>query len=95
MTPDAGRTDTQLPHTVTTPRPPAAPPAPPFGDHFDEVVEVGEGGMGRVYRATDRKLGRTVAIKLLRSTDPFECGRFRGEAELIALLDHPNIVKIY
>ena len=65
-----------------------------FGD-YDVIAEIGEGGMGRVYKATDRKLGRLVAIKVLRSTDPFECSRFRGEAELIAMLDHPNIIKIF
>ena len=75
-------------------------PAPPrsavlaFGD-YDVIGEIGEGGMGRVYKAVDRNLGRFVAIKVLRSTDPFECGRFRGEAELIAMLDHPNIIKIF
>lgn len=75
-------------------------PAPPrstvitFGD-YDALDEIGEGGMGRVYKAVDRNLGRLVAVKVLRSTDPFECSRFRGEAELIATLEHPNIVQIY
>ncbi|QJW97641.1 serine/threonine-protein kinase [Frigoriglobus tundricola] len=75
-------------------------PAPPrtaaltFGD-YEVIGEIGEGGMGRVYKAMDRNLGRFVAIKVLRSTDPFECSRFRGEAELIAMLDHPNIIKIF
>ncbi|MBA4186423.1 MAG: hypothetical protein C0467_00245 [Planctomycetaceae bacterium] len=65
-----------------------------FGE-FEVIGELGEGGMGRVYKAIDRNLGRHVAVKLLRSTDPFEASRFRGEAEMIALLDHPNIVQIY
>ncbi|MCE9564952.1 MAG: protein kinase [Planctomycetes bacterium] len=59
------------------------------------ISEIGEGGMGRVYKALDRNLGRLVAVKVLRSPDPFEASRFRGEAEMIALLDHPNIVKIF
>ena len=65
-----------------------------FGD-YEVVGELGEGGMGRVYKAIDRKLGRHVAVKVLRSTDPFEASRFRGEAEMIALLSHPNIVQIF
>jgi serine/threonine protein kinase len=51
--------------------------------------------MGRVYKAVDTELGRIVAVKVLRSTDPFEANRFRGEAEMIAALDHPNIVKVF
>ncbi|HEY1191479.1 MAG TPA: protein kinase [Gemmata sp.] len=65
-----------------------------FGD-YDVVGELGEGGMGRVYKAVDRNLGRFVAVKVLRSTEPFECSRFRGEAELIATLEHPNIIQIF
>ncbi len=83
----------------TTANPNETLPAPPrtalvFGD-YEVVDELGEGGMGRVYKAVDRKLGRAVAIKVLRSTDPFECSRFRGEAEMIASLDHTNIIKIF
>ncbi|MFM8273181.1 MAG: protein kinase domain-containing protein [Gemmata sp.] len=65
-----------------------------FGD-YDVIGELGEGGMGRVYKAVDRNLGRLVAIKVLRSADPFECSRFRGEAELIATLEHANIIQIF
>jgi len=65
-----------------------------FGE-YEVIAEIGEGGMGRVYKAIDRSLGRHVAVKVLRSTDEFEASRFRGEAEMIALLDHPNIVKIF
>jgi hypothetical protein len=75
----------------------AAPPKSAvlaFGD-YDVVGELGEGGMGRVYKAVDRNLGRCVAVKVLRSTDPAECSRFRGEAGLIATLEHPNIVQIF
>ncbi|WP_439631890.1 protein kinase domain-containing protein [Gemmata sp.] len=65
-----------------------------FGEYV-VVSEIGEGGMGRVYKAIDRNLGRHVAVKVLRNTDPFESSRFRGEAEMIALLSHPNIVQIF
>jgi len=56
------------------------------------VAKLGEGGMGHVYKATDTRLGRTVAIKVSR--DEFS-ERFEREARAVASLNHPNICQLY
>jgi len=64
-----------------------------------KIVElVGAGGMGQVYRATDAKLNRDVALKILPdafASDPDRLARFRREAQVLASLSHPNIGHIY
>lgn len=59
---------------------------------------IGAGGMGEVYRATDTKLKRDVALKVLPAAvaaDPERMARFQREAEVLASLNHPNIAQIY
>ncbi|MHB1047706.1 MAG: protein kinase domain-containing protein [Thermoanaerobaculia bacterium] len=65
---------------------------------YEVSASLGEGGMGVVYRATDSKLKREVAIKVLPeafSADADRLARFEREAQLLAQLQHPNIASIY
>jgi hypothetical protein len=65
---------------------------------YEVTAQIGEGGMGQVFRATDTKLKRQVAIKILppsMATDPERLARFQREAEVLASLNHPHIAGIY
>ena len=65
---------------------------------YEITAQIGVGGMGEVYRATDTKLKRDVAVKVLPShvaSDPDRLARFQREAEVLASLNHPNIAAIY
>jgi serine/threonine-protein kinase len=64
---------------------------------FVVVRDLGSGAIGSVHQAWDTRLGRWVAIKLLKpsAADPEDLERFRQEASVVASLDHPNIATIY
>src|SRR6185369_16998565 len=66
--------------------------------HYRIIAKLGEGGMGAVYRATDTKLNREVAVKILPealASDPDRLARLTREAQVLASLNHPNIAAIY
>src|SRR5215471_14782423 len=66
--------------------------------HYRITAKLGEGGMGAVYHATDTKLNRDVAVKVLPDTfaaDPDRLVRFTREAQVLASLNHPNIATIH
>jgi serine/threonine protein kinase len=81
--------------------PPSAPGLPEddpgdFDIYEDQVI--GEGGMGILYRARQHSLGRPVAVKVIRdvfTASPEFVQRFRQEAELLAQVNHPNVVQVF
>ena len=65
---------------------------------YDIVAPIGAGGMGEVYRARDRRLDRTVAIKVLPAafaSDPQLRERFEREARAVSQLDHAHICAVH
>lgn len=67
-------------------------------ERYEIQERIGSGGMARVYKAHDKNLDRTVAVKVLHehlTEDPTFLQRFQREAKLVALFNHPNIVQIY
>ena len=65
---------------------------------YEILATLGAGGMGEVYRASDSRLGREVAIKVLPtdlSVNPSRVRRFEKEARSASALNHPNIVTVY
>jgi serine/threonine protein kinase len=66
--------------------------------HYRVLEKIGSGGMGEVYRASDQRLERDVALKMLKPSlahDQDRLRRFEQEARAAAALSHPNIVAIY
>ncbi len=66
--------------------------------HYRVLEKIGSGGMGDVFRARDERLGRDVALKLIRPAagdNPDHLRRFEQEARAAAALNHPNILAIY
>lgn len=80
-----------------------APPGPEasapafFAGRYQTLSEIGRGGMGQVFLARDGRLGRKVAIKVVRAGagDPEARAQLEREARLIASLHHPNILEVH
>lgn len=75
-----------------------AEPSKMLGDRYQVGEVIGRGGMAEVHEGRDLRLGRRVAIKILRpdlAKDPTFQARFRREAQSAAALNHPNIVAVY
>jgi eukaryotic-like serine/threonine-protein kinase len=65
---------------------------------YEILAPIGAGGMGEVFRASDPRLGRDIAIKVLSAGmahDPERLARFQREVRAVAALNHPNIVTIF
>ncbi|MEZ5977772.1 MAG: protein kinase [Planctomycetota bacterium] len=70
--------------------------APPQEFGYVLLEELGRGGFGRVHRAHDRGLRRDVAVKIVDAGDSDEARRrFVAEAQLLASVDHPNVVRVH
>jgi tRNA A-37 threonylcarbamoyl transferase component Bud32/tetratricopeptide (TPR) repeat protein len=78
--PAAARLRIELPFTIA--------------DH-ELIEEIGRGGMGIVYRARQRALSRDVAFKMLRADGDLSARRFIAEAEAVAAIAHPHVVRVY
>jgi serine/threonine-protein kinase len=73
-------------------------PPPSTIAHYRVTSKLGQGGMGEVWRATDTKLNREVAIKILPDAfaeDADRMARFSREAQVLASLNHPHIAALY
>ena len=65
---------------------------------YEILAPLGAGGMGEVWEARDPRLGRRVALKVLKSevaSDPDRLARFEREAKAVAALNHPNILTVH
>lgn len=90
----AQHSDLDVPARHVETLPPEAPTIP----GYDVLSELGRGGGGVVYRARQRGLDRLVAVKVLAAAaaaSPAKRARFHAEAQLVARLQHPNIVQVF
>lgn len=73
-------------------------PGQDFGRRYRIIEEVGRGGMGRVYKAEDKDMGITVALKMIRpefSADPRFLASFKNEMLLARSISHENVIRIH
>jgi serine/threonine-protein kinase len=68
---------------------------PSLAARYEDLALLGEGGMGVVYRGFDPRLGRAVALKLIKGDDPALWRRFIQEARAQARVEHDNVCRVY
>ncbi len=97
-----GEVDDTLTHTPSSPPPREDTlyfsPGDSFGPRYKIIEEVGRGGMGRVYKAEDKELGITVALKMIHpeySARTHIIKRFKKETLLARSISHENVIRIY
>jgi tetratricopeptide (TPR) repeat protein/TolB-like protein/tRNA A-37 threonylcarbamoyl transferase component Bud32 len=112
LCPDCSSPETRSPHTRTLPLAGATAatgptrvrgalyfePGQAFGERYTVVEELGSGGMGQVYKALDRKLVKTVALKLIRPDTAAQregVERFQRELALAQEVTHPNVCRVH
>jgi serine/threonine protein kinase/tetratricopeptide (TPR) repeat protein len=105
-----GTSLTKIPATLTSPPPEKEKkekdeksaldfsPGQYFGKRYQIIEEIGRGGMGRVYKALDKELNRTVALKMIKpeiSSHPGIVERFKREIKLASQITHENVCRIH
>jgi hypothetical protein len=94
----AGSLTRVLPRLGFAPAPTRNMPGWPQVRGYEILSVIGRGGMGIVYKAQHRELRRTVALKTILAAalaDPQVLARFYAEAEVVARLQHPNIIQVF